>query len=116
MTSDDNDLPTVTLEGKQYRVPPVAFREASKILPLINSTFDMIRTNAFTEDALVRLATIVFYGLKREHKELTLDGILDMQAGLSEMVDAALVVCRQCGLKMKEPASGEAKGTQSPLT
>ena len=110
MISSDEDLPSVTLDGKDYKVPQIAFREASKILPLVNSTFAMMRTNAFTEDSLLTLATIVFYGLKRQHPDLTLDAVLDMKVSFGEMMNAALVVCRQCGLNMKDEAPGEAKG------
>ena len=115
MTSSDEN-PTVTLGGTDYPVPPVAFREVSKILPLVSKVFTGMRGNEMSEDLLDGLGKIIYYGIKRGQPGLSYDDFIDRPATTAEMMTAALVVCKQAGLKVKEPESGEAKGATPPQT
>jgi hypothetical protein len=90
-------------------VPQLAFRDVSKIAPLV----DGLTKKGFTEESLQDLALIVFLGLKRTNADLTLDAILDMPVTIAEMRAAAMVVCAQSGLRKNE-SPGEAPGVTSP--
>ena len=115
MTSSDEN-PTVALGGVDYPVPPVAFREVSKILPLVSKVFSGMRSGELNEEMLDGLGKIIYYGIKRGQPGLSYDDFIDRPATTAEMMAAALVVCRQAGLKVKEPKLGEAKGETPPPT
>jgi len=110
MTSDD-ESPSVILAGKSYPVPPLAFREVSKIVPIVGTVFSK---EGMSEASLEALAKVVFYGIKRGAPDLTLDALLDMPVTIEEMSAAALVICAQAGLKKKDASAGEAKGAMKP--
>ena len=112
MNSDALDNPTVTLAGQTFDVLPIAFREASKIVPLVGEVFSR---KSLSEETLEGMAKIVFYGIKRGAPGMTLDALLDLPVSITEMTEAALVVCKQAGLRSKDSQPGEATGAQSPL-
>jgi hypothetical protein len=112
MTSDDEN-PTINLAGQSYQVKPLAFRDVSKILPVVGNAFSSPR---MSEDQLTALAQIVFYGLRKAHPDLTLDAVLDMPVSVEEMTAAAVTICQRAGLKKKESDSGEAKAASTPPT
>jgi hypothetical protein len=114
MTSSGED-PSITLGGVSYAVPPIAFREVSKILPLVDTIFNSVRANDLSENVIEGLGKIIYYGLKRGLEGLSYDDFIDRPATVSEMMNAALVVCRQAGLKTKDVDPGEAAGEKIPL-
>jgi hypothetical protein len=114
MTISAEDAPTITLGGTTYTVPPIAFREVSKILPLVNKVFTGMRANSISEEVLEGLGKIIFYGIKKGAEGLTYDDFIDRPATTAEMMEAALTVCKQAGLKVKDSEPGEAKGETVP--
>lgn len=114
IAATDESYPSVTLGGTVYTVPPVAFREVSKILPLINPVFTSIRANDLSEAILEGLGKIIFYGVKRGCPELKYEEFIDRPATVEEMVTAAIAICDQAGLKRKADVSGEAAGAKTP--
>ncbi len=116
MTISAEDAPTISLGGMTYTVPPIAFREVSKILPLVSKVFTGMRTKEISEDVLEGLGKIIYYGIKRGAEGLTYDEFIDRPATTAEMMEAALTVCKQAGLKVKDSEPGEAKGETVPQT
>jgi hypothetical protein len=104
---------TVTLAAQTYDVPPVTFRNAAKIVPLVEKTFLALRENRLEEESILNLGRIVYLGIAKPG-ELTEELFLDQRAGLQEMIAAALVVAAQANMKAASP--GEAKGAESPQT
>jgi len=104
---------TVILAGQTYDVPPVTFRNAAKIVPLVDKTFQAIRENRLDEESILNLGRIVYLGIANKGG-LTEDGFLDLRMHLHEMIAAALVVAAQTNMKAQSP--GEATGAASPQT
>jgi len=104
---------TITLAGQSYDVPPVAFRNAAKILPLVDKTFLAIRENRLDEESILNIGRIVYLGITRPDG-ITEEIFLSWAAPLSEMVAAALVVAAQANMKATPP--GEAPGAKAPST
>jgi len=98
-----------------YEVPPIAFREVSKIMPLVNTIFKSVRSNDLSEPVMEGLGKIIYYGIKRGTKDLSYEDFIDRPATLAEMMTAALVICKQAGLKLKDADAGEARGEKVPL-
>lgn len=116
MSTSDDEAPTITLGDTTYKVLPVAFREVSKILPLVNTVFTGIRSNDLSESVLEGLGKIIYFGIKRAAGDLGYDAFIDRPATVEEMIAAAIVVCNQAGLKRKEPEPGEATGAIPPIS
>jgi hypothetical protein len=103
---------TVTLAGQTYDVPPVTFRNAAKIVPLVDKTFIAIRENRLDEESILNLGRIVYLGIVK-HDTVTEEAFLNLQVPLHEMIAAALVVAAQTNMKAQSP--GEATGEKIPL-
>jgi hypothetical protein len=104
---------TVTLAGQSYNVPPVTFRNAAKIVPLVDKTFLAIRESRLDEESILNLGRIVYLGIERP-PEMSEDWLLNLNVSLSDMIAAALVVAAQANMKAQTP--GEATGAASPQT
>lgn len=102
---------TVTLGGQSYNVPPVTFRNAAKIVPLVDKTFLSIRENRLDEESILNLGRIVYLGIVKPDG-LTEEAFMNMQASLPDMIAAALVVAQQANMKATPP--GEATGEKIP--
>lgn len=107
---DTESAPQVIIGGIEYPVLPVAFREVSKILPLVDSTFKSLRSSETSEAVFEGMGKIVYYGIKRAVPELNYEDFIDRHATFDEMLAAVFVVCAQAGLKKKETDLGEVKG------
>ena len=103
---------TVTLAGQTYEVPPVTFRNAAKIVPLVDKTFLAIRENRLEEESILNLGRIVYLGMAKPEGLIEAD-FLEQNIGLQEMIAAALVVAAQANMKATPP--GEALGEKVPL-
>lgn len=104
---------TVTLAGQTYEVPPVPFRSAAKIVPLVDKTFLAIREKRLDEESILDLGRIVFLGITKPDA-MTEEAFLDRQIAFAEMISAALVVASQANMKATPP--GEAMGEKIPPT
>jgi hypothetical protein len=102
---------TVTLAGLSYEVPPVTFRNAAKIVPLIDKTFLAIRENRLEEESILNLGRLVYLGISKP-AEFTEDQFLEQRVGVQEMIAAALVIAAQANMKATPP--GEATGEKLP--
>jgi len=102
---------TVTLAGQTYDVPPVTFRNAAKIVPLVDKTFLAIRESRLDEDSILNLGRIVYLGITKPD-DITEQLFLEQNIGLSEMIAAALVVAAQTNMKAQTP--GEAAAGTAP--
>jgi hypothetical protein len=102
------EVKTVTLAGQSYDVPPVTFRNAAKIVPLVDKTFQAIRENRLEEESILNLGRIVYLGIGKP-ESLTEQAFLEQNVGLQEMIAAALVVAAQANMRAQTP--GEAAGT-----
>src|SRR5580698_2831782 len=89
---------TVTLAGQSYDVPPVTFRNAAKIVPLVDKTFLAIRESRLDEDSILNLGRIVYLGIVKP-ETVTEEIFLNWQVPLAEMIAAALVVAQQTNMK-----------------
>jgi hypothetical protein len=102
-------------------VPPVTFRNAAKIVPLVDKTFLAIRENRLEEESILNLGRIVYLGMAKP-EGITEEMFLSWQVPLMEMTDAALVVAAQANMKAAPPpeegvaivAPGEGAGAMSP--
>lgn len=104
---------TITLAGQSYDVPPVTFRNAAKIVPLVEKTFLAMRENRLEEESILNLGRIVFLGIIRPDG-LTEEAFLNMQASLPDMIAAAVVIAQQANMKAQTP--GEAPAAPSRPT
>jgi hypothetical protein len=104
---------TVTLAGQTYDVPPVTFRNAAKIVPLVDKTFLAIRENRLEEESILNLGRIVYLGIANPGS-LTEQTFLEQSIGLPEMIAAALVVAAQANMKAAPP--GEVQAGTAPLS
>lgn len=108
---------SVNLAGVEYEVPPVSFRNAARIHPLVDKALAAVREKAKSNSPLdeatyLDLGKIVFCGI-RKPEGMNEDDFLDLVIMPHEMTNAALVVARQAGLVM---TPGEAAGATSPQT
>jgi hypothetical protein len=108
---------TVTLAGQSYDVPPVTFRNAAKIHPLVEKSFAAAREKKeakqpLEEETLIQLGQIVYHGIEKPDG-MTEEVFLDLVVSPHEMTNAALVVAQQAGLVL---TPGEAAGATSPQT
>ncbi len=102
---------TITLAGQTYEVPPVTFRNAAKILPLVDKTFLGMREKRLDEDSILNLGRIVYWAITKP-AEMTEEVFLNQNIELQEMITAALVVVAQANMKATKP--GEAQGATNP--
>ena len=102
---------TVSLAGHTYEVPPVTFRNAAKIVPLVDKTFVAIRENRLDEESILNLGRIVYLGIAKKDG-VTEEAFLNLQVPLHEMIAAALVVAAQTNMKAQPP--GEAVAGIAP--
>jgi hypothetical protein len=136
----DDGVPAVTLAGKRWPVPKLAVRQMRRVrAPLIemNERVRAAVKSANSEDERLTAASsvvlslseeeyeslflsVVFWGLKRAHPDMTFDEFLDLEADEDDLTVAWYVVRNQSGLFVATPADGgtpegEANGaTQSP--
>jgi len=103
----------INLAGQTYDVPPVTFRNAAKIVPLVCKTLMAIRENRLDEESILNLGRIVYLGITKP-EGVTEEMFLQRAVPLTEMIAAALVVAAQAD--MKETPPGEATGAVSPQT
>jgi hypothetical protein len=106
---------TITLAGQPYDVPPVTFRNASRIHPLVEKAFAAVREKkrdggVLEEQTYIQLGQIVYSGISKT-SGMTEDQFLDLIVRPHEMMNAAVIVAQQAGM-VETP--GEAEGVSSP--
>ena len=110
----DESIPRVTLAGVEWPIPPLSIKQLEIVTPLAMTRIKSVAVGAeMGQDVIHDLATIVFQGLSRGHKELTREAFDDMEAGLVEIVEAAIVVAKQAGLtlaKSRSETNGVSRG------
>jgi hypothetical protein len=104
---------TITLAGQTYDVPPVTFRNAAKIVPLVENTFLAIKENKLEEESILNLGRIVYLGIMKP-EGVTEETFLNWEVPITEMIAGALVVAAQTNMKASTP--GEVTGAVSPQT
>ena len=106
---EDENL-QVKLGPASYSVPPIPFRVATKIVPMI-----MARPNIATEEGFTAVSKIIFLGISISTPGLTYESFMDGHYRLEELMAALSIISTQAGLKAKESSPGEAMGVTSPL-
>jgi len=102
---------TVTLAGQTFDVPPVTFRNAAKIVPLVEKTCLAMKVKGLEEDVLLQIADVVFLGIEKP-EGFTKDDLIDLPTSYQEMSAAMFVVAQQAGMKVVTP--GEAMAGKAP--
>lgn len=99
--------PVVTLGGRHWPVPPLAIAELRHVVPAI-LRLGTLEPAALDEAAFDDLITVILWGLKRAHPEITREAVLELQATAPQLFAAAAVISRQSG--MLAPAEADAPG------
>jgi len=103
---------TVTLGEKSYDVPPVAFCNAAKIVPLVDKTFLAMRENRLEEEQILNLGRIVYAGIAKpsmsDGSPMSEADFLAQTIGLQEMIAAAVVVASQANMRPVTPGEATA--------
>lgn len=113
----DEDVPTITLDGKAWPVPRLAIKQNKRVAPLIaKRSKDIERLGpenlgALTEELMEDVSTIIFLGLQRGHKDLTREEFEDMPISPKELLGAFWTVAKQS--YMFKPQSTEVNGVVS---
>jgi hypothetical protein len=108
----DDEIPTVTLDGKQWPIPPLSIKQNRKVVPIIARRL-VAEDGPMTEEIMDDLAMVVFLGLQRGHKELTREEFDEMAISPTQLKDAVAVVTRQSF--MFKPGKLEVNGVSAPL-
>jgi len=114
--------PVVNLGGQEFFVPALALRQARvvvpgllRLMPRLNTIQARIGAGDPLGAALLEqgdidlMIDVVHCGLTRAYPDLSRECLLDLQAGLAELVAALAVVARQTGLftPTDTPPAGE---------
>jgi hypothetical protein len=122
----DPKIPTVTLGGKEWKIPPLAVRQLREVrAPMIEmnrrlieaakSGDKMVLANLDRDDFDRLVIMPVYWGLTKAAPELAEDEFLDMDADEGALIDAWFVVRRQSGLFIKrgDAEPGEATAVRT---
>lgn len=116
----DETIPTVTLAGKRWPVPPLALKQMRVVVPILMKRMRELgglqagQVDALTNETTGDLITAVFIGLQRGHGAMKREEFEEMPVGWQELIEASIVVSRQAGMIGKKETNGvvgEAKGT-----
>lgn len=104
----DESIPRVKLLGKQWPIPHMAIKQNNVIAPIIWARQERAKkhreiieaggTLTVTEEMMVEMATVVYQGLTRGHKEFTRAEFDDWELDVFDMLTAVPIVLRQTGL------------------
>jgi len=116
----DERVPTITIEGKRWPMPPLAPEQLEIVAPILLVDLpkwrsDLAAGKPITGEYFRMLGTILYWGLRRAHPDLTREEFDRMGADFATLVSAVDVVTSQTGLTRVraagEPAAaGETKG------
>lgn len=125
-TDNPNDVPTVTLGGREFPIPELAVRQLRKVRrPMIDLSNLIVNSHGvgnvlldLSDEEYDRLVIdTVYWALTRGTKDLTKEEFLDLSASESELMTAWVVARKQAGAfiakSAEEPDSGEAAAPQT---
>jgi hypothetical protein len=119
---DCSGASVVSLGSQEFFVPMLALRQARvvvpgllKLMPRLNAVQarigagDPLGAAMLEQDDFDLMIDVVHCGLTRAYPGFSREGLLDLQAGLAELVAALAVVAKQTGLfsPMDAPLAGE---------
>lgn len=117
----DETIPRVRLAGCEWPIPPLAIRQNKHVLPLVLK-WELALRGAATHDERAALVLapervedfqrIVFWGLDRGHRTLTIEEFEEWPMSLGELFDAAMVVVAQT--KSTQAADGARPAGETP--
>jgi len=115
---DCRQAPVITIGGQEFFVPTLALRQARIVVPGLLKLMprlaaiqerigagDVLGAVLLEKDDVELMLDLVHCGLTRAYPELERDHLLDLQAGLSDLVAALGVIARQTGLFSPAEAS-----------
>jgi len=104
----DGVTPTITWNGDKWPVPLLAPRQNRHVIPALMRTFknfallaDIRNAPPLTEDQYEDISSIVFWGLKRAHPDLTREQFDDVPLSMIEMMENVKVVSEATGIVKK---------------
>jgi hypothetical protein len=101
----DNTVPTITVGGRAWPIPPLAFKQLKVILPALGKIGPQLNLLSATEEQLEALGTAVYIAITRGTPELKRAEFDDMAMGPAELLQSLPVVIRQTGF-------GETEGSR----
>ena len=111
--------PRVTLGGRKWPIPLLAFRQNKHITPLVMS-LNGISPSDYTDAEYDKIFNICYVALTRAHPDLTIEDFEDLPISVFETIAAFQVIIVQAGLsagKNQLPATSllpEATPTKKP--
>ncbi len=112
----------VELGGREFFVPMLALRQARivvpgllKLMPRLNAiqariaSGDPLGASELEQDDVELMIDVVHSGLTRAYPDFSREDVLDLQAGIADLVAALAVIARQTGLfaQVENPSLGE---------
>jgi len=106
----DESLPTISLAGVRWPIPKLALQQIEIVVPLILASRGVANLSTITTELLHNLGTILYWGLRRGHKDLTREEFDQMPIEFGDLLTGMTVVGQQSGV-LKSPANGVAQVT-----
>jgi hypothetical protein len=101
---------TITLGGREFAVEPLRLGQLRALLDALDDLSG--KTGGAVVDAAAR---VIQAGLARAMPDLTLDGVLELEATMDEVTQAVAVILKAAGLaRPGDAAPGEAPPVTSP--
>ena len=99
----DERIPTVLLDGKRWPIPKLAPKQLEIITPIIMKRAERFKgkkpeeigAEAMSEEGVKEMFTILYWGLQRGHRDLTLADFQELAIDLTELSNAVGVVTQQ---------------------
>jgi hypothetical protein len=111
----DERIPRITLAGVEWPVPHLAAEQLEIVVPLIFARVPTMSNGSvvggITREAMHDWLSIVYWGLRRGHPELTREEFDAMEIDVDELMNAQPVIQKQTGLMKKK---GDAKPGEAP--
>ena len=99
--------PILTLGGRHWPVPPLAIGQLRHVVPAV-LRLGTVEPTAISEAAFEDIITVILWGLRRAHPEISRDDVLGFEATAPQLLAAAAVVAGQTG--MLQPLEGGRPG------
>ena len=100
---------SVILGGRSFDARPLKLGQLRHLLDALEGM-----TGKSGGALIEAAATVVTSGLAPAHPDLTVDGVLDLEATIEELNAAAAAILRVAGLHPAENVAGEARPVASP--
>lgn len=110
-----NGTATISIAGKQWPIPLLAFRQNKMIVPILIRLGKPNVLTEITEATMNDLGTMVFIALSRAHPTLTRDEFENWPIRSFELIGALDVIATQTGILVRGEA-GQSVSTATPST